>query len=90
MPKHIAPLKASEMIAKHLGGFIERKEVGGPGEFDKLTDELDKRIREEAEFLAHCKERRRGGSLVRLMRVYEKITHHHQNYEAIELRPDFP
>jgi phage terminase small subunit len=49
--KRIDQLKASEMIAKHLGMFIERKEIGTPGEFDKLTDaELDARIRKEAEF----------------------------------------
>ena len=40
------------MIAKHLGMFIERKEIGTPGEFDKLTDdELDNRIKQaEVEF----------------------------------------
>ena len=49
--KRIDQLKASEMIAKHLGMFVERKEIGTPGEFDKLTDEeLDALIKKEAEF----------------------------------------
>jgi len=49
--KRLDQLKASEMIAKHLGGFIERKEVGAPGAFDKLEDdELDKRIAKETGF----------------------------------------
>jgi phage terminase small subunit len=49
--KRLDQLKASEMIAKHLGGFIERKEVGLPGAFDKLEDdELDRRIAKEAGF----------------------------------------
>jgi len=45
-------IKGLEMIAKHLGMFIERKEIGTPGEFDKLTDdELDNRIKQaEVEF----------------------------------------
>jgi hypothetical protein len=51
--KRLDQLKASEMIAKHLGGFIERKEVGQPGEFDNLTDdELDKLIAKEAGFFS--------------------------------------
>jgi phage terminase small subunit len=51
--KRIDQLKASEMIAKHLGMFIERKEIGTPGEFDKLTDaELDARIKAEVQFFA--------------------------------------
>ena len=45
-------IKGLEMLAKYFGMFIERKEVGAPGEFDKLSDdELDNRIKQaEAEF----------------------------------------
>ncbi len=33
--------KALELIGKELGMFIDRKEVGGPGEFDRMSlDEL--------------------------------------------------
>lgn len=41
-------MKASELLGKHLGMFIERKEVGRPGDFNNLTDEeLDRRIAEQ-------------------------------------------
>ena len=45
-------VKGLEMLAKYFGMFIERKEIGAPGEFDKLSDdELDNRIKQaEAEF----------------------------------------
>lgn len=32
-------LKALELLAKHHGLLIERKEIGGPGEFAKMTDD---------------------------------------------------
>tara|TARA_R110000751_G_scaffold53987_2_gene116425 strand:+ start:523 stop:1113 length:591 start_codon:yes stop_codon:yes gene_type:complete len=51
--KRLDQLKASEMIAKHLGMFIERREVGQPGEFDKLTDEeLEIRLEKEKRFFS--------------------------------------
>lgn len=35
-------LRGCELLGKHIGMFIERKEVGNPGDFDKLDDkELD-------------------------------------------------
>jgi hypothetical protein len=37
-------------IGKHLGGFVTRKEIGGPGQFDRMTtDELRQRVYERAE-----------------------------------------
>jgi phage terminase small subunit len=39
--------KALEMVGRHLGMFIDRKEVGGPGDFEDLKDdELDRRLAE--------------------------------------------
>lgn len=39
--------KALEMVARHLGMFIDRKEIGGPGDFADLTEEeLDRQISE--------------------------------------------
>lgn len=39
--------KALEMVARHLGMFIDRKEIGAPGDFADLTeDELDRQIHE--------------------------------------------
>lgn len=39
--------KALEMVARHLGMFIDRKEIGGPGDFGDLTDaELERQIAE--------------------------------------------
>lgn len=36
-------------VARHLGMFIDRKEIGGPGDFTDLTeDELDRQIKEQA------------------------------------------
>ena len=41
-------IKSIELLGKHFGMFIERHEIGKPGDFDKLTDEeLDARIRAE-------------------------------------------
>ena len=38
-------LKALELLAKHHGLLVERHEVGGPGEFVKLSDaEIDREI----------------------------------------------
>ena len=38
-------LKALELLGKHWGLFVERHEVGGPGDFVKLTDaEIDAEI----------------------------------------------
>ena len=38
-------LKALELLAKHHGLLVERHEVGGPGDFVKLTDdEIDTEI----------------------------------------------
>ena len=63
--KRLDQLKASEMIAKHLGMFIERREVGQPGEFDKLTDEeLEARLEKEKGFfgvMSGVKEAKRKG-----------------------------
>ncbi len=45
---------ALDSLGKHLGMFIDRKEVGRPGDFKNLTEEqLDQRIREEAELLGY-------------------------------------
>lgn len=44
--------KALELLGKTLGVFIERKEVGGPGDFDRMSeDELERYIRSEASAL---------------------------------------
>jgi phage terminase small subunit len=41
-------IKAIELLGKHFGMFIERTEIGKPGDFDKLSDkELDDRIKQE-------------------------------------------
>ena len=43
-------IKALELMAKYHGLLIERKEVGEPGEFDKLTNEqLDEEINRHLE-----------------------------------------
>ena len=43
-------MKASQLLAKHLGMFIQRHEVGRPGDFDQLThDDLEKEILELAD-----------------------------------------
>jgi hypothetical protein len=45
--------KALELIGKELGMFIDRKEVGGPNEFARMSDEeLDAFLRESIEPLA--------------------------------------
>jgi hypothetical protein len=42
--------KALVDIGKHLGGFVTRKEIGGPGQFDRMsTDELRKAVYERSE-----------------------------------------
>jgi len=44
--------KALELLGKTLALFVERQEVGGPGDFDKMsTDELERYIRDEASAL---------------------------------------
>lgn len=44
--------RALELLGKELGMFVERKEVGQPGDFDKLNaDELREYIRRESEAL---------------------------------------
>ena len=41
-------LRALELIGKEFGMFVDRKEVGKPGDFSEYTDEqLDQIIREE-------------------------------------------
>ena len=41
--------KSLEALGKHLGLFIERHEVGGPGDFSRMTDEeLNEALREQA------------------------------------------
>lgn len=53
--KRLDQIKASEMIAKHMGMFIERSEIGQPGDFDKLNDdELNNRIAEEKRFFSNA------------------------------------
>jgi phage terminase small subunit len=43
---------ALENVAKHLGMFVDRKEVGKPGDFENLSDdELDKRLNATADAL---------------------------------------
>jgi hypothetical protein len=45
--------KALELIGKELGMFIDRKEVGGPNEFTRMSDEeLDAFLRESIEPLS--------------------------------------
>ena len=40
--------KALELLGKTLGLYIERKEIGDPGEFERMSDaELDQALREE-------------------------------------------
>lgn len=47
-----AAIRAAELVGKHLGMFIERREQGGPGDFAHLSDaELD------AQLMARLKER---------------------------------
>ncbi len=45
--------RALELLGKELGMFIVRKEVGSPGEFERMTDEelLGEVRRQAAEFL---------------------------------------
>jgi hypothetical protein len=45
--------RALELLGKELGMFIDRKEVGSPGEFERMTDEelLGEVRRQAAEFL---------------------------------------
>ena len=50
--------KALELIGRALGVFVDRKEVGQPGEFDHLNDdELEREIAREAELLGLTRER---------------------------------
>ena len=43
-----ARIKATELIGKHIGMFVERQETGGPGEFANLTEEeLEGRVEEK-------------------------------------------
>ena len=45
--------KALELLGKELGMFIDRKEVGGPNEFARMSDEeLDAYLRESIESLS--------------------------------------
>jgi hypothetical protein len=42
--------KALVDIGKHLGGFVTRKEIGGPGQFDRMsTDELREAVYKRSE-----------------------------------------
>lgn len=44
--------RALELIGKEIGMFVERKEVGKPGDFSDLSDdELDRALKREAEKL---------------------------------------
>lgn len=44
--------RALELLGKHLGILIERREIGEPGEFDRLADlELFETLREDAAHL---------------------------------------
>lgn len=44
--------RALELLGQHLGMFIQRHEIGDPGDFARLTDsELDARVRAEAKAL---------------------------------------
>ena len=41
-------IRATELIGKHIGMFVERQETGGPGEFANLTEEeLEDRVEEK-------------------------------------------
>ena len=43
-------VRAYELLGKHLGMFIERREIGRPGEFTNLTDaQVEAEIKELAE-----------------------------------------
>ncbi len=54
----IAANRGLELIGRALGVFVDRKEVGGPGEFDHLNDEeLEREIAWEAELLGLSPER---------------------------------
>ncbi len=45
--------RALELLGKELSMFIDRKEIGEPGDFDRLTDdELVLEIRRESEAIA--------------------------------------
>ncbi len=45
--------RALELLGKELSMFIDRKEIGEPGDFDRLTDdELVQEIRRESEAVA--------------------------------------
>jgi hypothetical protein len=45
--------KALELIGKELGMFIDRKEVGGPNEFSRMSDEeLEAFLRESIDSLS--------------------------------------
>ena len=45
--------KALELLGKELGMFIDRKEVGGPNEFDRMSDEeLEPFLREPIDSLS--------------------------------------
>ena len=45
--------KALELLGKELGMFIDRKEVGGPNEFARMSDEeLDAFLRDSIEPLS--------------------------------------
>jgi phage terminase small subunit len=45
--------KALELLGKELGMFIDRKEIGGPNEFDRMSDEeLEAFLREPIETLS--------------------------------------
>ena len=59
---------AMEKLAKHLGMFIDRKEIGGPGAFaDDMTDEelADFIRRESADILPKLEARKAGASRTR-------------------------
>lgn len=59
---------AMEKLAKHLGMFIDRKEIGGPGAFaDDMTDEelADFIRRESADILPKLEARKAGSSRTR-------------------------
>lgn len=44
--------RALELLGQHLGMFIQRHEIGQPGDFARMTDaELDARVRAEAKAL---------------------------------------
>jgi len=48
-PDHAAAAKSLELIGRDQGMFINRHEVGGPGEFERMSDkELNKELIEQA------------------------------------------